>query len=94
MASGVESFTYVCFTGSFLSFLVFCHLISSLCANLIELQLSLQTIDTRIKLASALAKQWFGVYITPESPNDGGLVAFFYTSLCLQFVISASSESM
>ncbi|QHO35605.1 Transcription initiation factor TFIID subunit [Arachis hypogaea] len=26
-----------------------------------------QTIDTRIKLAYALARQWFGVYITPES---------------------------
>ncbi|RYR54148.1 hypothetical protein Ahy_A06g029400 [Arachis hypogaea] len=26
------------------------------------------TIDTRIKLAYALARQWFGVYITPEGP--------------------------
>lgn len=32
---------------------------------------TMQTIDTRIKLAYALAKQWFGVYITPETPNDG-----------------------
>jgi transcription initiation factor TFIID subunit 2 len=53
-----------------------------------------QTIDTRIKLASALAKQWFGVYITPESPNDGGLVTFFYTLICVRFVISASCENM
>lgn len=35
-----------------------------------------QTIDTRIKLAFALARQWFGVYITPEAPNDGKLVEF------------------
>ncbi|XP_021731512.1 transcription initiation factor TFIID subunit 2-like isoform X1 [Chenopodium quinoa] len=33
-----------------------------------------QTIDTRIKLAHALARQWFGVYITPETPNDEWLV--------------------
>ncbi|XP_062158024.1 transcription initiation factor TFIID subunit 2 isoform X2 [Alnus glutinosa] len=33
-----------------------------------------QTIDTRIKLAYALARQWFGVYITPEAPNDGWLL--------------------
>ncbi|MCO5592048.1 hypothetical protein L7F22_046042 [Adiantum nelumboides] len=30
-----------------------------------------QTMNTRIKLAHALAQQWFGVYISPESPNDG-----------------------
>lgn len=30
-----------------------------------------QIIETRIKLAFALARQWFGVYITPEEPNDG-----------------------
>lgn len=35
-----------------------------------------QTIDTRIKLAYALARQWFGVYITPEAPNDGRLVEY------------------
>ena len=35
-----------------------------------------QTIDTRIKLAYALARQWFGVYITPETPNDGKLVEY------------------
>ncbi|KAG4190560.1 hypothetical protein ERO13_A07G038666v2 [Gossypium hirsutum] len=29
-----------------------------------------QTIDTCIKLAFALSRQWFGVYITPEAPND------------------------
>ncbi|KAG9445715.1 hypothetical protein H6P81_011843 [Aristolochia fimbriata] len=33
-----------------------------------------QTIDTRIKLAYALAKQWFGVYITAETPNDEWLL--------------------
>lgn len=33
-----------------------------------------QTIDTRIKLAYALARQWFGVYITPEAPNDDWLL--------------------
>ncbi|XP_062116920.1 transcription initiation factor TFIID subunit 2 isoform X2 [Humulus lupulus] len=33
-----------------------------------------QTIDTRIKLAYALAQQWFGVYITPETPNDEWLL--------------------
>ncbi|XP_048500364.1 transcription initiation factor TFIID subunit 2 isoform X1 [Beta vulgaris subsp. vulgaris] len=33
-----------------------------------------QAIDTRIKLAYALARQWFGVYITPETPNDEWLV--------------------
>ncbi|GAU19050.1 hypothetical protein TSUD_193870, partial [Trifolium subterraneum] len=44
-----------------------------------------QTIDTRVKLAYALARQWFGVYITPESPNDewlleglAGFLADFY----------------
>lgn len=33
-----------------------------------------QTIETRIKLAYALAKQWFGVYITPEAPTDGNIL--------------------
>ncbi|KAG8376748.1 hypothetical protein BUALT_Bualt09G0096000 [Buddleja alternifolia] len=33
-----------------------------------------QTIETRIKLAYALARQWFGVYITPEAPNDEWLL--------------------
>ncbi|GKU95048.1 hypothetical protein SLEP1_g8456 [Rubroshorea leprosula] len=33
-----------------------------------------QTIDTTIKLAFALARQWFGVYITPETPNDEWLL--------------------
>ncbi|TKY54942.1 Transcription initiation factor TFIID subunit 2 [Spatholobus suberectus] len=33
-----------------------------------------QTIDTRVKLAYALARQWFGVYITPETPNDEWLL--------------------
>lgn len=33
-----------------------------------------QTIDTRIKLAYALARQWFGVYITPEAETDEWLL--------------------
>nr|GLL17498.1 transcription initiation factor TFIID subunit 2 isoform X1 [Ipomoea trifida] len=33
-----------------------------------------QTIETRIKLAYALARQWFGVYITSETPNDDWLL--------------------
>ena len=33
-----------------------------------------QTIETRIKLAYALSRQWFGVYITPEAPTDGECV--------------------
>ncbi|CAO2818396.1 unnamed protein product [Amaranthus hypochondriacus] len=33
-----------------------------------------QTIDTRIKFAYALARQWFGIYVTPETPNDEWLV--------------------
>ncbi|XP_061373985.1 transcription initiation factor TFIID subunit 2 isoform X2 [Gastrolobium bilobum] len=49
-----------------------------------------QTIDTRIKLAYALARQWFGVYITPEAPTDewllDGLAGFltdFFIKKCL-----------
>ncbi|KAG9136034.1 hypothetical protein Leryth_022471 [Lithospermum erythrorhizon] len=33
-----------------------------------------QTIETRIKLAHALARQWFGVYITSEAPSDEWLL--------------------
>ncbi|KAL2558049.1 Transcription initiation factor TFIID subunit 2 [Forsythia ovata] len=33
-----------------------------------------QTIETRIRLAYALARQWFGVYITPEASNDDWLL--------------------
>ncbi|KAJ7956578.1 transcription initiation factor TFIID subunit 2 [Quillaja saponaria] len=33
-----------------------------------------QTIDTRIELAYALARQWFGVFITPEAPDDEWLL--------------------
>ncbi|CAA6664856.1 unnamed protein product [Spirodela intermedia] len=33
-----------------------------------------ETIETRIKLACALARQWFGVYIIAETPNDEWLV--------------------
>ncbi|XP_008244038.1 PREDICTED: transcription initiation factor TFIID subunit 2 [Prunus mume] len=46
-----------------------------------------QTIDTRIKLAFALARQWFGVYITPEAPNDEWLLdglAGFLTDLFIK----------
>lgn len=41
-----------------------------------------QTIETRIKLAYALASQWFGVYITPEAPNDGMLLNDVSCSVC------------
>lgn len=40
--------------------------------------LATQTIETRIKLAYALARQWFGVYITPETPNDGNILIFMF----------------
>ncbi|XVE64086.1 hypothetical protein DITRI_Ditri07aG0072800 [Diplodiscus trichospermus] len=46
-----------------------------------------QTIDTRIKLAFALARQWFGVFITPEAPNDEWLLdglAGFLTDLFIK----------
>ncbi|XP_031287927.1 transcription initiation factor TFIID subunit 2 [Pistacia vera] len=46
-----------------------------------------QAIDTSIKLAFALARQWFGVYITPESPNDEWLLdglAGFLTDLFIK----------
>ncbi|KAG7019959.1 Transcription initiation factor TFIID subunit 2 [Cucurbita argyrosperma subsp. argyrosperma] len=46
-----------------------------------------QTIDTRIKLAYALARQWFGIYITPEAPNDEWLLdglAGFLTDLFIK----------
>ncbi|KAI9088415.1 hypothetical protein K1719_029864 [Acacia pycnantha] len=33
-----------------------------------------QTINTRIKLAYALSRQWFGVYITPEAATDEWLL--------------------
>lgn len=33
-----------------------------------------QTIETRIRLSYALARQWFGVYITPEASNDDWLL--------------------
>ncbi|WZZ06876.1 hypothetical protein YC2023_092797 [Brassica napus] len=49
-----------------------------------------QIIDTRIKLASALAKQWFGFYIVPESPNDDwlldGLAGFLTDMFIKQFL--------
>ncbi|KAJ8753456.1 hypothetical protein K2173_019855 [Erythroxylum novogranatense] len=46
-----------------------------------------QTIDTSIKLASALAKQWFGVYVTPEEAEDEWLLdglAGFLTDLFIK----------
>lgn len=46
-----------------------------------------QTIDTCNKLAFALARQWFGCYITPEAPNDEWLLdglAGFLTDLFIK----------
>ncbi|KAK3032920.1 hypothetical protein RJ639_036501 [Escallonia herrerae] len=49
-----------------------------------------QTIETRIKLAYALARQWFGVYITAEAPSDewllDGLAGFLTDSFIKQFL--------
>lgn len=49
-----------------------------------------QTIDTRIKLAYALARQWFGLYITPETPNDewlvNGLAGFLTDTFVREFL--------
>ncbi|OVA05041.1 Peptidase M1 [Macleaya cordata] len=49
-----------------------------------------QTIDTRIKLAYALARQWFGVYITAEAPNDDwlldGLAGFLTDTFIKRFL--------
>ncbi|KAL3512292.1 hypothetical protein ACH5RR_025009 [Cinchona calisaya] len=49
-----------------------------------------QTIDTRIKLAYALARQWFGVFITHEAPNDDwlldGLAGFLTDSFVKRFL--------
>ncbi|KAJ4974000.1 hypothetical protein NE237_007174 [Protea cynaroides] len=49
-----------------------------------------QTIDTRIKLAFALARQWFGVYITAEAPSDewllDGLAGFLTDSFIKRFL--------
>jgi transcription initiation factor TFIID subunit 2 len=44
-----------------------------------------QTIDTRIKLAHALARQWFGVYVTAEDPVDGMLSKFTSLYIMLGF---------
>lgn len=47
-----------------------------------------KTIDTRVKLAYGLARQWFGVYITAEAPNDewllDGLAGFLTDSFIKQ----------
>ncbi|XP_020679173.1 transcription initiation factor TFIID subunit 2 isoform X1 [Dendrobium catenatum] len=49
-----------------------------------------QTIETRIKLAYALARQWFGVYIIAEEPNDEwlleGLAGFLTDSFIKGFL--------
>ncbi|KAL6994921.1 Transcription initiation factor TFIID subunit 2 [Sarracenia purpurea var. burkii] len=49
-----------------------------------------QTIETRIKLALALARQWFGVFITAEEPNDewllDGLAGFLTDSFIKRFL--------
>ncbi|KAL0924631.1 hypothetical protein M5K25_005478 [Dendrobium thyrsiflorum] len=49
-----------------------------------------QTIETRIKLAYALARQWFGVYIVAEEPNDEwlleGLAGFLTDSFIKGFL--------
>ncbi|XP_047330123.1 transcription initiation factor TFIID subunit 2 [Impatiens glandulifera] len=49
-----------------------------------------QIIETRIKLAYALARQWFGVYITAESSSDewllDGLAGFLTDSFVKQFL--------
>ncbi|ESR54152.1 hypothetical protein CICLE_v10018514mg [Citrus x clementina] len=49
-----------------------------------------QAIDTSIKLSFALARQWFGVYITPELSNDewllDGLAGFLTDSFIKKFL--------
>ncbi|XP_074579970.1 transcription initiation factor TFIID subunit 2 [Curcuma longa] len=49
-----------------------------------------QTIDTRIKLAHALARQWFGVYITADEPTDewllDGLAGFLTDTYIKRFL--------
>ncbi|XP_072992709.1 transcription initiation factor TFIID subunit 2 [Typha latifolia] len=49
-----------------------------------------QTINTRIKLAYALARQWFGVYITAEEQNDewllNGLAGFLTDNFIKRFL--------
>ncbi|CAK9147810.1 unnamed protein product [Ilex paraguariensis] len=50
----------------------------------------METIETRIKLAYALARQWFGVYITAEAPTDewllDGLAWFLTDSFIKRFL--------
>lgn len=49
-----------------------------------------QTIDTRIKLAYALARQWFGIFITAAAPSDewllDGLAVFLTDSFVKRFL--------
>ncbi|XP_073144552.1 transcription initiation factor TFIID subunit 2 isoform X2 [Henckelia pumila] len=49
-----------------------------------------QTLETRIRLADSLARQWFGVYITPEASTDewllDGLAGFLTDSFIKRFL--------
>ncbi|XP_048137584.1 transcription initiation factor TFIID subunit 2 isoform X3 [Rhodamnia argentea] len=49
-----------------------------------------KTIDTRIRLAYALARQWFGVYIIPSGPDDewllDGLAGFLTDSYIKKYL--------
>jgi hypothetical protein len=44
-----------------------------------------QIIGTRIKLAYALAKQWFGIYTSAEEPNDGN--SFLAVNSCSYYLL-------
>ncbi|CAM6102974.1 unnamed protein product [Calypogeia fissa] len=45
-----------------------------------------QAFVTQVKLAHALAQQWFGVYITPDTPADAWLLEGLAGFLCDHFV--------
>lgn len=49
-----------------------------------------QTLETRIRLADSLARQWFGVFITPEASTDewllDGLAGFLTDSFIKRFL--------
>ncbi|KAJ8535989.1 hypothetical protein K7X08_034390 [Anisodus acutangulus] len=54
-----------------------------------------KTIETRIKLAYALARQWFGVYITPKAPNDDWLldgIAGFLSDIFIKRFLGNNEE--
>lgn len=55
-----------------------------------------QAIDTRIKLALALAKQWFGVYITAEDPVDGTLsnLLLYDVGICIVWICNLGTICM